>query len=133
VRRPRPSPKRPRIGLLGRAASWLVAFVLLLQCAVGAGAALGMRIGDGAPGRMAQEHCAQHGPSGRPHEGSGQAGHDHEHCLLCNTVASDCPTPDLPLLSAAPRELLAPAAAPTIGAPRKVAYANAPRGPPPPA
>lgn len=132
MRRQPPYQRRPRIGLLGRAASWLVAFALLVQCGVGAGAALGMWIEAHGPGQMAQGHCAEHARSGKD-QSSGHASHDHEHCLLCNTAAGDCPAPVLPLLSAALDGSVVPAAAPEIVAFRKVAYANAARGPPAPA
>jgi DUF2946 family protein len=132
VRRQPPLQRRPRIGLLGRAASWLVAFALLVQCGVGAGAALAMWIEANGPGQTAAGHCAQHGNSGKQDQGSGGASHDHEHCLLCNITAADCPTPILPLLSAALDRSIVPAPAPAIIAFRKVAYANAARGPPRP-
>ena len=100
--RRRPSHRRrARIGLPGRAASWLVAFALLVQCAVSAGAALGMWIEAHGPGQMAQGNCAEHGASGKQDQSSDHASHDHEHCLLCNTAVGDYPTPVLPLLSAA--------------------------------
>jgi hypothetical protein len=130
VRRQPPYQRRPRIGRLGRAASWLVAFALLLQCSIGAGAALGMWIEANGPGPMAQGHCAEHGSSGKQDRGSGHASHDHEHCLLCNSAAADSPAPILPLLSTAMDRAVVPAAAPAIVAFRKVAYANAARGPP---
>ena len=134
MRRQPPSQRRPRIGLSGRATAWLVAFALLVQCGVSTGAALGMWMEAHGPGQMAQGHCAEHGTPGKQDQGSGHASHDHEHCLLCNTaVGGDCPAPVLPLLSAALDESVAPAAAPAIVAFRKVAYANAPRGPPRPA
>jgi hypothetical protein len=133
VRRRPSHRRRPRIGLPGRAASWLLAFTLLVQCAVSGGAALGMWIEAHGPGQMAQGHCAEHGPSGKQDQSSGHASHDHEHCLLCNAaVGGDCPAPVLPLLSAAFEESVVPAAAPEVVAYRKVAYAHAPRGPPPP-
>ncbi len=103
---------------------------MLVQCTVGAGAALGMWIAAHGPGQMAQGHCAAHGSSGKQDQSSGHAGHDHEHCLLCNTAVADCPAPALPLLSAALDGSVVPAAAPESVAFRKVAYANAPRGPP---
>ena len=130
MRRQPPYQRRPRIGLLGRAASWLVAFALLVQCGVGAGAALGMWIEANGAGQVAQGHCAAHGSSGKQDQGSGHASHDHEHCVLCNTAAADCPAPVLPLLSAATDRLVLPAAAPESVELRKVAYANAARGPP---
>ena len=130
MRRQQSYQRRPRIGLVGRAASWLVAFALLVQCGVGAGAALGMWIEANGPGQMAEGHCAAHGSSGKQYQGSGHASHDHEHCLLCNTAAADCSASVLPLLSAAADRLVVPAAAPATVASRKVAYANAARGPP---
>jgi len=130
VRRQPPYQRRPRIGLLGRAASWLVAFAMLVQGVVGAGAALGMLIEAPGPGQVAQGHCAGHGISGKQDQSSGHASHDHEHCLLCNTAVGDCPAPVLPLLSAALGESVMLAAAPEIDAFRRVAYANAARGPP---
>jgi hypothetical protein len=130
VRRKPPYQRRPRIGPLGRAACWLVAFALLAQGVVGASAALGMWIEAHGPEQIAQGHCAGHGTSGKQNQSSGHSGHDHEHCLLCNTAAADCPAPILPLLSAAMDRPVVPAAAPEIVAPRKVAYANAARGPP---
>lgn len=125
-----PYQRRPRIGLLGRTASWLIAFALLIQGVVGAGAVLGMWIEPHGPAQMAQGHCAEHGSSGKQDQGSGHASHDHEHCLLCNAAAADCPTPILPLLSAAMDRSAVPVAAPEIVAFRKIAYANAARGPP---
>jgi DUF2946 family protein len=133
VRRQLPYQRRPRIGLLGRAASWLVAIALLVQGVVGAGAALGMWMEANGAGQMAQGHCAAHESSGKQDQGPGHASHDHEHCLLCNAAAADCPTPVLPLLSAGTDRSVVPAAAPETAAYRKVAYANAPRGPPCPA
>jgi len=130
VRRQPPYQRRPRIGTLGRAASWLVAFALLVQCSIGAGAALGMWIEANGPEQIAQGHCAEHGTSGTQDRRSGHSSHDHEHCLLCNTAAADCPAPVLPLLSAAVDRSVIPAAAPAIAAFRKVAYANTARGPP---
>jgi hypothetical protein len=111
----------------------LVAFALFAQGAVGAGAALGMWIEAHGPEQIAQGDCAEHGTSGKQDRGSGHSSHDHEHCLLCNTAAADCPAPVLPLLSAAMERSVVPAAAPEIVAFRKVAYANAARGPPRPA
>ena len=122
--------RRPRIGLAGRAASWLVALALLVQCGVGTGAALGMWIEANGPGQMVQGHCVEHRSAGKPDQGSGRANHDHEHCLLCNTAAADCPAPILPLLSAAVDRSAVLAAVPEIAAFRKVAYANTARGPP---
>ncbi len=130
MRRQPPYQRRPRIGLLGRAASWLVAFAMLVQGVVGAGAALGMWIEANASGQVAQGHCAGHGASGKQDQRSGHASHDHEHCLLCNTAVADCPAPVLPLLSAALDGSVVAAAAPPLAAYRKVAYANAARGPP---
>jgi hypothetical protein len=130
VRRQPPYQRRPRIGLLGRAVSWLVAVALLMQGVVGAGAALGMWMEANGTGQMAQGHCAAHESSGKQDQGPGRASHDHEHCLLCNTAAADCPTPVLPLLSAGTDRLVVPTAAPESVALRKVAYANAARGPP---
>jgi hypothetical protein len=132
VRRQPPYQRRPRIGLLGRAASWLVAFALLVQSVVGAGAALGMWMEAHGPDPTVQGHCAEHGSSGKQEQGSGRTCHDHEHCLLCNIAAADCPSPIVPLLSAAVDRSVVPAAAPAIVAFRKVAYANTARGPPPP-
>jgi hypothetical protein len=62
--RRQPSYRRPlRIGLAGRVAGWLVAFAVLVQCAVSAGAALEMWTdAQGAVG-MAHAHCAAHGKS----------------------------------------------------------------------
>ena len=129
--RRRPSHRRrPRIGLPGRAASWLLAFTLLVQCAVGGGAALGMWIEAHGPGQMAQGNCAEHGASGKQDQSSGHTSHDHEHCLLCNTAVGDCPTPVLPLLSAALDGAVVLAVAPETVAFRKIVYANAARGPP---
>ena len=128
-RRP-PQRRKPRNRLLRRAASWFVAFALLAQCAVGAGAALGMWIEAHDSGQMAQDHHAEHGTSGRSDQGSGHAKHNHERCLLCNVAAGDCPAPVLPLLSAALDESVVPAAGPAIVAFRKPGYAHAPRGPP---
>ena len=134
MRRQPPYRRRPRIGLPGRAAVWLVAFALLMQCAVGAGAALGMWIEAHGPGQMVPGNCAEHGTSGKQDQSSGHESHDHEHCLLCNAaVSGDCPAPVLPLLSAVFEESVVPAVAPEIVAYCKVAYANAPRGPPCPA
>jgi hypothetical protein len=130
VRRQPSYQRRPRIGRLGRAASWLVAFALLVQNIVGAGAALGMWMEAHGPGQMVEGHCAQHGSPGKQDQGSGRASHDHEHCLLCNVAAADCPAPVLPLLSAAMDRAVVPAAASALIALRKVAYANAARGPP---
>jgi hypothetical protein len=130
VRRRQPPQRRPRIGLPGRAASWLLAFTLLVQNVVGAGAALGMWMEEHGPGQMAQGQCPGHGISGKQDRSSRHASHDHEHCLLCNSAIGDSPVPVLPLLSAALDERVMPAAAPAIVAYRKVAYANAPRGPP---
>jgi hypothetical protein len=133
VRRQPPCQRRPRIGLLGRAASWLVAIALLMQGVVGAGAALGMWMEANGASQMAQGHCAAHESSGKQDQGPGHASHDHEHCLLCNAAAADCPTPVLPLLSAGTDRSVVPTAARETAAYRKVAYANAPRGPPCPA
>jgi len=127
----RPSlPRRPRIGLPGRAAAWLVAFALALQAAVSAGAALGMWMEANSPRQMAQGACAEHAAHGQQDHHSGQASHDHEHCLLCNAAVGDCPGPVLPLLSAALKESIVVAAAPESVAYRKLVHANAPRGPP---
>ena len=130
MRRQPPYQRRPRIGLRGRAASWLVAFALLVQCSIGAGAALGMWIEAHGPGQMAQGHCAAHGTSGKQDQSSGHASHDHEHCLLCNTAVGDYPAPVLPLLSAALDGSVVAAAGPESVAFRRFAYANAARGPP---
>ena len=130
MRRQPPRQRRPRIGRPGRAASWLVAFALLVQSVFGAGEALGMWMEAHGRGQMAEGHCAQHGGAGKQDQDSGGASHDHEHCLLCNVAAADCPAPILPLLSAAMERVVVPAAAPAIVALRKVAYANAARGPP---
>lgn len=130
MRRQPPCQRQPRIGRLGRAASWLVAFALLVQNIVGAGAALGMWIEANASSQIAWGHCAEHAGSGKQEQGSGHTSHDHEHCLLCNSAAADCPAPVLPVQSAAMDRAVVPAAAPAIVAIRKVAYANAARGPP---
>jgi len=130
VRPQPPHQNPPRIGLLGRGTAWLVAFALLAECAVAAGAALGMWIEAHGPVKMAQGHCAEHGASGKQDRSSDHKSHDHEHCLLCNTAVGDCPAPVLPLLSAALEWSVMPAAAPEIPAFRKVAYANTARGPP---
>jgi hypothetical protein len=130
-RRPFPE-RRPRTGLLGRIASWLLAATLIMQGAVGTGAALSMWMEANAPDQMAG-HRLDHGAPGTQDHHSGRAGHDHEHCLLCNTAAADCPSPVLPQLSADLPASVAPVAAPQIVAHRKVAHANAPRGPPGPA
>ena len=130
MRRQPPRQRRPRIGRLGRAAAWLVAVALLIQCSISAGAALGMWMEAHGPGQMAAGHCAQHDGAGKQDQGSGHASHDHEHCLLCNSAAADCSAPILPPLSAAMERPVVPAAAPAIVAFRKVAYANAARGPP---
>ncbi len=103
---------------------------MLVQCTVAAGGALGMLIEAHGPGQMAQGHCAEHGTSGKQDQSSGHASHDHEHCLLCNTAVADCPAPVLPLLSAALDGSVVQPAAPERVAYRKVAYANAARGPP---
>jgi hypothetical protein len=113
--------------------AWLVAFALLVQCGIGASAALGMWIEVHASGRMAQAHCSEHGASGKQDRSSDRKGHDHEHCLLCNAAAADCPASILPLLSAAPQGSVAPDPTPAVPAHRKVVHANAPRGPPGPA
>jgi hypothetical protein len=130
VRRQPPCQRRPRVGLLGRAASWLVAFALLVQGIAGTGEALGMWMDAHGPDPMVPGHCAAHGAAGHQDHGSGRAGHDHEHCLLCNVAAADCPTPILPLLSAATDRSIVPPPPPAVVAFRKVAYANAARGPP---
>lgn len=122
--------RRPRIRLLGRVTSWLVALALLVECSVSAGAALGMWIEANGPSQTAQGHCAAHAPSGKQDQHSGHASHDHEHCLLCNAAAGDCPTPVLPLLAASPDAPTVIATAPTSITHRKVVHANAPRGPP---
>jgi hypothetical protein len=119
--------RRPRIGLAGRAAGWLVAFSVLVQCAVSAGAALDMWIDGQGAGGMAQAACPEHS---KPDHRSGQAGHDHEHCLLCNTAVGDCPTPVLPALSLARAGAAAPIVASDRIVYRKLVYANTARGPP---
>ena len=122
-----PHRRRPRIGLAGRAAGWLVAFAVLVQCAVSAGAALGMWIDAQGAGGMAHAHCAAHG---KPDHHSGQASHDHEHCLLCNMAVGDCPTPVLPALSLAPGgSAVSVATSDDLGY-RRLVYANTARGPP---
>lgn len=130
MRRRPPPQRRPRIGPLGRAASWLLAFALFAQGVAGAGIALDMWIAANAPAPMAQGHCDAPGASGKPEQGSGHAGYAHEHCLLCNIAAADCPAPVLPLLSAALDGAVAPATAPALAAYRKVLRANAARAPP---
>jgi hypothetical protein len=125
--RRRPPHRRPRIGLAGRAAAWLVAFAVLVQCAVSAGAALDMWIGAQGAGAMAEAACPEHS---KPGHHSGQAGHDHEHCLLCNTAVGDCPTPVLPALSLARAGSAAPVVASDRIVYRKLVYANTARGPP---
>jgi hypothetical protein len=130
MRRQPPYRRRPRIGLCGRAAAWLVAFALLVECSVSAGAALGMWMAANGPSQMAQGHCAEHATSGKQDQRFGHAGHDHEHCLLCNAAAGDCPVPVLPFLSAAPNESIVPATTPESVTYRKVVHANTARGPP---
>lgn len=130
MRRRQPSQRRPRIGLLGRAASWLVAFALLVECSVSAGAALGMWMAAHGPSQMADGLCAEHAASGKQGQHSGLPSHDHEHCLLCTAVVGDCPAPVLPLLSATLDESVVLAAAPESVVYRKLVYANAARGPP---
>jgi len=125
-----PHYQRPPTGLLRQAAAWLVAFALLVQCAVGAGAALGMWIEAHGPVQMAQGHCAGHGAPGKQDQRSGHASHDHEHCLICNTAVGDCPVPFFPVLSAVLNGPVVHTAAAESVAYRKVVYANAPRGPP---
>jgi hypothetical protein len=117
------------MGLLGRAAAWLVAFALVVQGVVGAGAALGMWMEASGPSQMAQGHCTEHATPGKDQH-SNHPSHDHEHCLLCTTVVGDCPAPVLPLLSAVLDESIVLAAAPESIAYRKLVYANAARGPP---
>jgi hypothetical protein len=103
---------------------------LVAQGVVGAGAALGMWMEANGSGQMAQGHCAEHATPGKPDQRSGQANHDHEHCLLCTTAVGDCPTPVLPLLSAALDESIVLATAPVSVSYRKVVHANTARGPP---
>ena len=129
MRRQSPHRRRARIGLLRRAAAWLVAFALLVECSVSAGAALDMWMAAAGPSQMAQGHCAEPAASGKDHH-AGHPSHDHEHCLLCTVVVGDCPTPVLPLLSAALDESIVLAAAPESVVYRKLVYANAARGPP---
>src|SRR5262245_39030405 len=121
--------RRARSGFPVRAAAWLVAFALLVECSVSAGAALGMWMKANGPSQMAQGHCAEHA-AGKPDQHSRHASHDHEHCLLCTAAVGNCPTPVLPLLSAAIDESVVPVAAPERIAYRKLVYANAARGPP---
>jgi len=131
-RPPRQDPSR--IGLAGRATAWLVVFALLVQCAVGAGAALGMWIeAQDSVDATAQAPCPEHGSSGKQ-DGSAdhQKRHDHEHCLLCNAAVGDCPAPILSLLSIALPRPVVPAVAPMLPTYRKVFHANAARGPPGP-
>lgn len=125
--RRQPHARRPRIGLPARAAGWFVAVALLVQCAVGAGAALDMWIDMHGTGGMAQAHCAAHG---KQDQHSGQPSRDHERCLLCNTATGNCPAPVLPLLAGAIERSVVLAAAPESVACRKLVYANAARGPP---
>jgi len=127
MRRQPPYRRRLRIGLAGRAAGWLVAFAVLVQCAVSAGAALDMWIDAQGTGGMAQAHCAEHGGAGKLDH---RSGHDHEHCLLCNTAVGDCPTPVLPTLLLARVGPVVPAAVPDDFTYRKPVYANTARGPP---
>src|SRR5262245_32918585 len=129
MRRQSPHRRRARIGFLGRAAAWLVAFALLVECSVSAGAALGMWMQATGPSQMAQGHCAERA-AGKPDQHSRHANHDHEHCLLCTVVGGDCPAPVLPLLSATLDESIVLAAAPESVAYRKLIHANAARGPP---
>lgn len=130
MRRPSLPKRRSRIRLPARAAAWLVAFALALQAAVGAGAALGMWMEANGARPMAQGLCAEHAAHGQQDQHSGQASHDHEHCLLCNAAVGDCPGPVLPLLSAALQESITVAAVPESVGYRKLVHANAPRGPP---
>jgi hypothetical protein len=124
-----PHRRRARIGLCGRAAAWLVAFALVMQGVVGAGAALGMWMEANGSGQMAQGHCTEHETPGK-NQHSGHPSHDHEHCLLCTAVVGDCPTPVLPLLSAVLDESIVLATPAERVAYRKLVYANAARGPP---
>ena len=133
---PRQPPRQnpTRIGLAGRATAWLVVFALLVECAVSAGAALGMWVeAHASSDTTAQALCPEHGFSGKP---DGSSDHhkryDHEHCLLCNTAVGDCPAPILPQLFVALQGAVVPTVAPAIPAYRKVFDANAARGPPGP-
>ena len=127
MRRQRRLLRRPRIGPLGRAAAWLVTFALLIQCAVDTGAALTMWIEANGPGQVAQAGCAEHGSSGKQGQ---HPGHDHEHCLICNTAVSDCPAAIMPLILAASYASASPVPAPESVVRRKFVHANAARGPP---
>jgi hypothetical protein len=129
MRRPTPPQIRLRIGLLRRAASWLLALTLLAEGAVGAGAALRMWLEANASGEAAG-HCAEHGAPGEQDHHSDQASHDHERCLLCNTAAADCPAPILPRLQANVFASVSSPPAAEIVAHRRAIRANAPRGPP---
>jgi hypothetical protein len=126
VRRQRRLLRRPRTGPLGRAAAWLVAFALGMQCVVDTGAALSMWIEQG-PGPMAQAPCPEHGGSGKQDR---RSGHDHEQCLVCNATVANCPEPILPLMLAASDVSHPTPVAPEHVALRKVVAANAARGPP---
>ena len=121
--------RRARIGLCRKAAAWLVAFALLVECSVSAGAALGMWMQANGPSQMAQGHCTEHETPGK-NQHSGHPSHDHEHCLLCNAAVGGCPTPVLPLLSAPTDVSILLATTPERVAYRKLVYANAARGPP---
>lgn len=126
MRRQRRHLRPPRIGPLGRAAAWLVAFALGMQCVVDTGAALSMWIEQGS-GATAQAPCPEHGSSGK--EGR-HPGHDHEQCLVCNVTVGNCPEPILPLTSAtSDTSTLRPVARERVAL-RKVVTANPARGPP---
>jgi DUF2946 family protein len=127
VHRQRRHLRRPRIGPLGRAAAWLVAFALGMQCVVDTGAALSMWIEQGPAGAMAQALCPEHGSSGKQDR---RSGHDHEQCLVCNATVANCPEPILPLMLAASDVSPPTPVAPERVALRKVVTANAARGPP---
>jgi hypothetical protein len=115
-----------RIGPLGRAAAWLVAFALGMQCVIDTGAALSMWIEQGS-GPMAQAPCPEHDSSGKHDR---RSGHDHEQCLVCNATVANCPEPILALASATLDPAIPPPVAPERIALRKVITANAARGPP---
>ena len=126
-RRRRHPLRRLRVGPIGRAAAWLVAFALTLQCVVDTGAALSMWLEMQGPGHMTQASCPEHHGSGTPEQ---RSTHDHEQCLVCNAAVGNCPEPILPQIAAAPDRSTPPAAVPETIAPRKVVDANPARAPP---
>lgn len=125
--------RRRRIGLAARATAWLVAFALAVQTMFVAGAAMGMWLEAHAPGTTAAAPCPEHARPAHRDRDSNHGGHDHEHCLLCNTNVGDCPVPVVPLVSRVPERAVEPAVAPARIAFRRLVHANAPRGPPRPA